>query len=540
MSHQSDLIASDIQEYLRRHEQKEILRFLTCGSVDDGKSTLIGRLLHDTSMIYEDQLASVENDSKRVGTQGEKVDLALLVDGLQAEREQGITIDVAYRYFSTENRKYIIADTPGHEQYTRNMATGASTCDLAIILIDARQGVLTQTRRHTYIASLLGIKHLVVAINKMDLVDFSKERFEEIRNQYLDFSESLSLGDVRFVPISALEGDNVVNRSDRAEWYTGETLMEMLESVQIANDRNMDDFRLPVQYVNRPNLDFRGFSGTIASGVVKPGDRVKVLPSGLESDVDRVVSYDGDLEKGFAGQAVTLTLKDEIDISRGDLLVHADAPVSVSSTLNTHIVWMSEQPMKLGKQYQVKFTSAKVPGSFSAVNHRVDVNTLERHDAEELALNEIASCRLTLTRPVPFDAYQQNRQTGAFIVIDRLTNATVAAGMVEGQGEGAGEGLTKVSDSERAGRLGQNAALIQVSGSDEALYKVERQLFDAGLLPVVINHQNDSWKVQAQSLLEAGLVVLVAEEGLEGESLEVTHKVSADESLSALISQLAF
>ena len=391
MSHQSDLIASDIQEYLRRHEQKEILRFLTCGSVDDGKSTLIGRLLHDTSMIAEDQLAAVENDSKRVGTQGEKIDLALLVDGLQAEREQGITIDVAYRYFSTEARKYIIADTPGHEQYTRNMATGASTCDLAIILIDARQGVLTQTRRHTYIANLLGIRHLVVAINKMDLVGFSQERFEEIRNEYLDFSESLDLGDVRFVPMSALEGDNVVNRSEQSDWYTGQTLMEVLESVQVANDRNLDDFRLPVQYVSRPDLDFRGYAGTIASGVVKPGDRVKVLPSGIESQVDRIVTYDGDLAKGFAGQAVTLTLTDEIDISRGDMLVHAEDDVSVSSKLNASVVWMAEQPMKPGKQYQIKFAASKVVGSFAGINHRVDINSLEHHSAEELALNEIGS-----------------------------------------------------------------------------------------------------------------------------------------------------
>ena len=535
MSHQSDLIASDILEYLKSHEQKEIIRFLTCGSVDDGKSTLIGRLLHDTSMIFEDQMASLENDSKRVGTQGEKVDLALLVDGLQAEREQGITIDVAYRYFSTEKRKYIIADTPGHEQYTRNMATGASTCDLAIILIDARQGVLTQTRRHTYIANLLGIKHLVVAINKMDLVDFSQERFEEIRNQYLDFSESLDLGDVRFVPMSALDGDNVVNRSEQCDWYQGNTLMEVLESVEVSNDRNLDDFRLPVQYVNRPDLDFRGFAGTVASGVVKPGDRVKVLPSGVESNVDRIVTYDGDLEEGFAGQAVTLTLKDEIDISRGDMLVHAEGEITVSSKLNASVVWMAEEAMKQGKQYLVKFAASKVPGSFAAINHRVDINTLEQVDADELALNEIASCQLVLTQPVSVDPYKNNRQTGAFIVIDRLTNATVAAGMVEGAVAETGS-AKPLSASERANRLGQTAAVVQVSGSAEDLVTVERGLFELGLLPVLVDGTDNS-EAKVQALLEAGLVVLTAEDQPEVNA-EQKFNISATDSLTLLAEKL--
>ena len=534
MSHQSDLIASDIQEYLRRHEQKEILRFLTCGSVDDGKSTLIGRLLHDTSMIAEDQMAAIENDSKRVGTQGEKIDLALLVDGLAAEREQGITIDVAYRYFSTEKRKYIIADTPGHEQYTRNMATGASTCDLAIILIDARQGVLTQTRRHTYIANLLGIKHLVVAVNKMDLVDFSQQRFEEIRNQYLAFSESLNLGDVKFVPMSALEGDNVVNRSTQCDWYTGETLMEVLETVQVANDRNLDDFRLPVQYVNRPNLDFRGFSGTIASGIVKPGDRVKVLPSGLESDIDRIVTFDGDLEQGFAGQAVTLTLKDEIDISRGDMLVKAEDSIAVSSRLNASVVWMAEQAMKPGKQYLVKFASAKVPGSFLAINYRVDINTLEQHDAEALALNEIASCELSLTQPVAFDPYGKNRQTGAFIVIDRLTNATVAAGMIEGQVDGRRK-LEPVSETERASRLGHKAATVVVN-AELNLELVERELFDAGILAVQLDSSASQLQYQVEMLTKAGLVVLVEQgaESLAGQS----HTLNSIDEVSTLVVEL--
>ncbi len=509
MSHQSELIATDIEEYLSRHERKEMLRFLTCGSVDDGKSTLIGRLLHDTSMIYEDQLAAVENDSKRVGTQGEKLDLALLVDGLQAEREQGITIDVAYRYFSTEKRKYIIADTPGHEQYTRNMATGASTCDLAIILIDARQGVLTQTRRHTYIASLLGIKHMVVAINKMDLVDFSKARFEEIRNQYLDFAEPLTLGDVQFVPISALEGDNVVNRSSRIPWYRDNTLMEVLENVEIARDRNLDDFRFPVQYVNRPNLDFRGFSGTLASGTIKPGELIKVLPSGQVSTIERIVTWDGDLPEAHAGQAVTLALTDEIDISRGDMLVHSDSSAVVTADLDVDLVWMAEQPMTLGKQYQVKFPAGQVSGSFVNIEHRVDINSLDHHPADQLALNEIALSHLRLTKPVPVDNYQRNRQTGAFIVIDRLTNATVAAGMVR-RGSDRKGGLDSVSREHRQQRLGQKGGVFKVA--KQHAESIERQLFDRGYYPFVINADDEQWSAKADALVKAEVIVIVADE----------------------------
>ncbi|AMO58025.1 sulfate adenylyltransferase [Endozoicomonas montiporae] len=542
MSHQSDLIARDIEEYLRRHEQKEILRFLTCGSVDDGKSTLIGRLLHDTSMIYEDQLASVQSDSKRVGTQGEKIDLALLVDGLQAEREQGITIDVAYRYFSTEKRKYIIADTPGHEQYTRNMATGASTCDLAIILVDARQGVLTQTRRHTYIANLLGIRHLVVAVNKMDLVDYSEARFTEIRNEYLGFAESLNLGDVRFVPISALEGDNVVERRANLPWYSGQTLMEMLESVEVADDRNLDDFRLPVQYVNRPNLDFRGYAGTIASGVIQVGDSVKVLPSGRESTVSGIVTYDGDLSEAFAGQAVTLILKDDIDISRGDMIAHSDGDSDrhrgkspqAFSDLNASVVWMGEESMKPGRQYWVRFATRQVAGSFAAIHHRVDVNTLEQQSANELQLNEIASCLLKLTQPVAVDPYADNRQTGAFIVIDRLTNATVAAGMVESAGSEQ-KHSGPVSTQERIHRLHQQPTLIKVSDPDR-LPVLERQLFDRGLLPVVVTKQS-GWDIRAEALLKAGLVVLVS----TSDNIAVEYPVetvSAETSLEELLSRL--
>lgn len=430
MSHQSDLIAEDINAYLAQHEQKELLRFLTCGSVDDGKSTLIGRLLYDSKMIYEDQLDAVRADSTKHGTTGEKVDLALLVDGLQAEREQGITIDVAYRYFSTTKRKFIIADTPGHEQYTRNMATGASTCDLAIILIDARYGVVTQTRRHSYIASLLGIKHIVVAVNKMDLLDFSQSVFEKIRADYLAFAEKLGMENVFFVPMSALNGDNVVNRSESSPWYKGETLMEILENVPIAGDKNFSDFRLPVQYVNRPNLNFRGFCGNIASGVVKVGDAVKALPSGKTSKVKSIVTYDGDLPEAFAGQAVTLTLTDEIDISRGDVIALAKEDVPLTNHLQAHVVWMTEKSLVPGADYWFKFASKLVSGQVESIHYRIDVNTQDEIKVNQLQLNDIAVVDVLLTQSVVVDNYKNNRATGAFIVIDRITNITVGAGMV--------------------------------------------------------------------------------------------------------------
>lgn len=430
MSHQSDLIAEDIDAYLAQHEQKELLRFLTCGSVDDGKSTLIGRLLHDSKMIYEDQLEAVRSDSTKHGTTGEKIDLALLVDGLQAEREQGITIDVAYRYFSTAKRKFIIADTPGHEQYTRNMATGASTCDLAIILIDARYGVVTQTRRHSYIASLLGIKHIVVAINKMDLLDFSESVFDTIKAQYLDFAKKLGTENIFFVPISALDGDNVVNRSERAPWYKGQTLMEIFESVPVAADKNFKDFRFPVQYVNRPNLDFRGFCGNVASGIVRVGDTIKSLPSGKTSTVKSIVTYDGDLQEAFAGQAVTITLNTEIDISRGDVIVLAKDDVPQSNHLQAHVVWMTDKPLRANADYLFKFASKIVSGQIEAIKYRIDVNTQEHTHVGQLQLNDIAVVDILLTQAVVADTYKVNRATGAFIVIDRLTNITVGAGMV--------------------------------------------------------------------------------------------------------------
>ena len=503
--------------------------------MDDGKSTLIGRLLHDSKMVYEDQLAAIENDSKKVGTQGEKVDLALLVDGLQAEREQGITIDVAYRYFSTEKRKFIIADTPGHEQYTRNMATGASTCDLAVILIDARYGVQTQTRRHSFIASLLGIKHIVVAINKMDLVDYGQDSFEQIRNDYLDFAEPLTadgaMGDIRFVPISALDGDNVVNASSNMDWYEGATLMQILESVEIANDKNYDDFRLPVQYVNRPNLDFRGFAGTIASGVVKTGDEIKVLPSGKASRVKEIVTFDGNLEQAFAGQAVTLTLEDEIDISRGDMLICPQSVPEQASELDATVVWMAEQPLQAGRQYEIKLGAFSSTGQVSTIHHRIDVNTLEHQGTDQLALNEIGVCHLTLTRAVAFDAYRNNRSTGSFIIIDRLTNATVGAGMVSGKADSGA--LGQVSASERAARLGQRAAVIEIAGASlEQLQELERALFSRGLFPAICVEENAGVE---QALADQGLIVLTSR-ALSGKVVRLTVQ---DELVETIVLKVA-
>ncbi|WP_342323766.1 sulfate adenylyltransferase subunit CysN [Kosakonia sp. BYX6] len=420
-----------VEAYLHAQQHKSLLRFLTCGSVDDGKSTLIGRLLHDTRQIYEDQLSTLHNDSKRHGTQGEKLDLALLVDGLQAEREQGITIDVAYRYFSTEKRKFIIADTPGHEQYTRNMATGASTCDLAILLIDARKGVLDQTRRHSFISTLLGIKHLVVAVNKMDLVDFSEETFENIRQDYLTFAEQLPGNlDIRFVPLSALEGDNVASQSAKMPWYSGPTLLEVLEMVEIQRVVDAQPMRFPVQYVNRPNLDFRGFSGTLASGAVKVGQRIKVLPSGVESSVARIVTFDGDLQEAAAGEAITLVLKDEIDISRGDVILDAQETLPSVQSASLDVVWMAEQPLSPGQSFDIKVAGKKTRARVDNIQYQVDINNLTQRQVENLPLNGIGLVDLTFDEPLTLDAYQQNPVTGGVIFIDRLSNVTVGAGMV--------------------------------------------------------------------------------------------------------------
>ncbi|MDX1304465.1 sulfate adenylyltransferase subunit CysN [Photobacterium sp.] len=420
-----------IEAYLDQHHNKSLLRFLTCGSVDDGKSTLIGRLLHDSHQIYEDQLAAIHTDSQKIGTTGDKPDLALLVDGLQAEREQGITIDVAYRYFSTKKRKFIIADTPGHEQYTRNMATGASTCDVAVILIDARKGVLDQTRRHSYIASLLGIRHFIVAINKMDLVDFDQVRYEQIREEYLAFADKLNADlDIQLVPLSALDGDNVVNLSDKTPWYEGDSLLALLENVDFGQERESGDFRFPVQYVNRPHLDFRGFAGTVASGVVKVGDEIKALPSGKTSTINRIVTFDGDLPEAHPGQAVTLTLNDEIDISRGDTIVAINDDVPLSNHLLADIVWMAEAPLEAGRQYDIKVAGKKTVGSVQTIRHQVDINNLETFAVEALPLNGIGLCEVVLNEAIAVDAYKNCMDTGGFIIIDRLTNVTVGAGMV--------------------------------------------------------------------------------------------------------------
>ncbi|MEW5833245.1 MAG: sulfate adenylyltransferase subunit CysN [Campylobacterota bacterium] len=447
MAHQSDMIAHDIERYLKDHENKELLRFITCGSVDDGKSTLIGRLLHDSKMIFEDQLAAIEKDSKKMGTQGGALDLALLVDGLQSEREQGITIDVAYRFFSTDKRKFIIADTPGHEQYTRNMATGASTADLAIILIDARHGVQTQTRRHSYIVSLLGIKHLIVAINKMDLVDFSQERFNAIKADYAALIPGLPNHeqiDFTYIPLSALEGDNVVHASAQTKWYDGNPLMELLDTIPL-HQKNDDTapLRFPVQYVNRPHLDFRGFCGTIASGNVKIGDSVTVLPSGKTTRIKSIVlpsvsDFSAPLDRlslnyakeAYAPMAVTLMTEDEVDISRGDMIVHSDHLPRVSNSLKVMVVWMSDEAMKPHQNYLFKSGTTTVGGNFAHINYKVNVNTFERLPVDELLLNDIASCKLVLNRPIAADPYIQNRSTGSFIIIDRTANATVGAGMI--------------------------------------------------------------------------------------------------------------
>jgi len=527
MSHQSELIADDILAYLKQHENKELLRLLTCGSVDDGKSTLIGRLLHDTKMIYEDHMASLKTDSAKMGTTGEKLDLALLVDGLQAEREQGITIDVAYRYFSTDKRKFIIADTPGHEQYTRNMATGASTAQLAILMIDARYGVLTQTRRHSYIASLLGIRHIVVAINKMDLVDFSEERFNEIKEDYLAFAAKLGLKDIRFVPISALEGDNVVNRSENTPWFSGQPLMEILETVEVSRDKNLEHFRFPVQYVTRPNLNFRGFCGTIASGVIRPGDEVMALPSRRKSTVKDVVTFDGSLEEAYIDQAVTLTLNDEIDISRGDMLVKVEDEPEVGNRFNANIVWMTDAPLETGRLYDIKLGPTFTSATVKKIHHQTDVNTLEQSASpSQLALNEIGLCELTLSQPVAFDAYPRNHATGSFIVIDRLTNVTIGAGMIAGTASDV-ESLDPVTAEERQRRLAQTPAIIACNGrkAGDLAIAVERTLFDQGKTSVVLTEENagtaDDRRRTAQLLASHGLIAVAVNLGTDVATISV-------------------
>ena len=531
MSHQSDLISTDIHTYLAQHERKELLRFLTCGNVDDGKSTLIGRLLHDSKMIYEDQLAAIQKDSVKSGTTGGDIDLALLVDGLQAEREQGITIDVAYRYFSTAKRKFIIADTPGHEQYTRNMATGASTCDLAIILIDARYGVQTQTKRHSFIVSLLGIKHILVAVNKMDLMGYSQSVFAKIRSDYLDFVDSFGLHDIQFIPLSALKGDNVVNPSDEMPWYEGMPLMELLDSIEVADAQNFTNVRFPVQWVNRPNLDFRGFSGTMAAGVLKQGDAVMALPSRRTSRVKSIVSHDGELTEAFPPQAITVTLVDEIDVSRGDMLAKPDDLPSVDTRFVADIVWMTETPLNPGRQYYLKIATKTVSGSISRILFRTDVNTLEQHSARQLALNEIGRCEVALSSPVAFDPYKLCKGTGSFILIDRLTNVTVGAGMIVGKAE-KNEQTRKVSAEERAARFNQKPMTIWLTGDKrlETAYRLDRSLFDLGYASAVLDEDLPEAQANlvARQLNQAGLICICALESIIPEAREGSLVLKAE------------
>ncbi len=431
MAHQSDLIAEDIHAYLKSQEEKDLLRFITCGSVDDGKSTLIGRLLYDSKLIFEDQLAAVTADSKKVGTQGGEIDLALLVDGLQAEREQGITIDVAYRFFSTDRRKFIVADTPGHEQYTRNMATGASSAELAIILIDARKGILTQTRRHSFIVSLLGIRHVILAVNKMDLVNWDSGTFEAISEAYREFAHGLDLHNVACIPVSALTGDNVFDSSSNMPWYQGPTLLEVLETVDVSTDIAERAFRMPVQWVNRPNLDFRGISGTIASGAVRPGDRVMACPSERTSTVSRIVTFDGDLDVAIAGQSVTLVLDDEIDVSRGDVLADAQHAPDSTDQFAGHLIWMHDEPLLPERQYLMKIGTKVTTAQVTDLRHKINVNTMEHVAGKTLELNEVAYCNFALDQAIAFDSYKDVRETGGFILIDRFTNGTVGAGMID-------------------------------------------------------------------------------------------------------------
>ncbi|GAB6408725.1 sulfate adenylyltransferase subunit CysN [Pseudomonas sp. MHK4] len=468
MAHVSDLIAEDIGQYLKSHEHKSLLRFITCGSVDDGKSTLIGRLLYDSKMLFEDQMEALEADSKKDGTQGGELDFALLVDGLAAEREQGITIDVAYRFFSTELRKFIVADTPGHEQYTRNMVTGASTADVAVVMIDARRGVLTQSRRHSYLASLIGIRKVVLAVNKMDLMDYSEKVFNAIVDDYRAFAKQINLQDVTAIPMSALRGENITEQSEHMPWYRGTTLMGYLETVEIdeAHQQKLA-FRMPVQWVNRPNLDFRGFTGTIASGMIRPGDRVRVLPAGQESRISRIVTLDGDLQQAVAGQSITLTLTDEVDCSRGDVLSTAEDPASVADQFQVSLIWMHEQAMLAGRPYLMKIGGKTLPVTLAVPKYKINVNTMEHLAAKELALNEIGVCNLFTSQPIAFDPYKDNRETGSFILIDRLSNATVGAGLIEfslRRSQNIHMQHVDVNKKARAEQMGQQPVLLWFTG----------------------------------------------------------------------------
>jgi bifunctional enzyme CysN/CysC len=538
MAHTSDLIAQDIDAYLKAHEHKSLLRFITCGSVDDGKSTLIGRLLYESKVIFEDQLAALEADSKRVGTQNGELDFALLVDGLSAEREQGITIDVAYRFFSTDKRKFIVADTPGHEQYTRNMVTGASTADVAIILIDARKGVLTQTRRHSYIASLLGIRHVVLAINKMDLIGYEQSTFDEIVQSYREFAAQIGIEDITPIPLSALRGDNITTRTTNMPWYSGPTLIEYLEGVEVEDLLQRQPFRLQVQWVNRPNQDFRGFSGLIAGGTISTGDRVRALPSGRESHIARIVTQDGDLPQAVAGQSITVTLTDEIDLSRGDVLVHSASPATVADQFQSTIIWMHEEPMLPGRPYLIKIGAQTLGGSLTAPKYKVNVNTLEQLAARQLELNEIGVCNLNLDRPIAFDPYTDNRDMGGFIIIDKLTNDTVGAGLVSfalRRAENIHWQALDVNKHARSSQKGQQACVLWftgLSGSGKSTIAnlVEKRLHALGRHTYLLDGDNvrhglnkdlgftDADRVEnirrvaeiTKLMVDAGLIVLVS------------------------------
>jgi len=503
MSHSSDLIAKDIEAYLAEHERKDLLRLLTCGSVDDGKSTLIGRLLHDSAMIYEDQLASLKADSTTMGSAGDRIDLALLMDGLKAEREQGITIDVAYRYFSTARRKFIVADTPGHEQYTRNMVTGASTCELAVVLVDARHGVLDQTRRHTLIAHLLGIRHLVVAVNKMDLVDWSAERFDEVVTDHRDFMSTIGAEQAHYLPMSALLGDNVVEAGDNLGWHDGPPLMEYLETVDASEEIDVNRLRFPIQLVARPNLDFRGFAGTVASGTLRPGCTVTALPSGVSSTVARVVTFDGDLDAAGPGDAVTVTLVDEIDISRGDLLVNGDRLPTRAHEVVATVVWMAAEPVEPGRRLLLRSVTGEVDASLAAIHHRIDVNSGGEVPAGALGLNDVASCTLAAERALLFDPYVECRQTGSFVLVDRMTNATVGAGMIVGATStwdvepdaGLVRHRSEITPEERVARFGQKPCTVLLTGLTAAgkstiAAALERRLFDRGRATMRLDGEN--------------------------------------------------
>ena len=488
MAHHDPLIAQDIKAYLEVQERKSFLRVFTCGSVDDGKSTLIGRLLYDSKLIYEDQMAAIERDSKASGTTGEKPDLALLVDGLAAEREQGITIDVAYRFFSTDKRKFIIADTPGHVQYTRNMATGASTADVAILLIDARYGVMEQTRRHAFIASLLGIPQVVVAVNKMDLVDFDQGKFNEIDEAFRTFAKNLNFKDIMTIPVSALDGDNVTTKSDIAPWYKGPSLLEFLEDIQVDRQSLEAPFRLPVQWVNRPNLDFRGFSGTIASGTISKGDEIMAMPSGKKSKVKDIVLYKDSLDYARQDQAVTITLEDEIDISRGDMICKADAPNEVADQFQAHLIWMDDTRLFPGRQYIIRTANTSAAGSITALKYRIDVTDFSEAAAKTLELNEIGVVTLSVTKPISFDPYQSNRTTGAFVVVDRMTNRTVGAGTIDfalRRSKNIVRQDFKVDHAARAEQKGQKPAALWFtglsgSGKSTIANHVDQLLFERG------------------------------------------------------------